>query len=162
MLGGKSSKTIYFYQLVTFGLYFFYWCARSRADIHRAAGKKLIPSTWLLAVPLANYWWIWQYASALEFVSYKRIKTADTFLLYVIGTSGWIIAASNIDPIIRSSYNSTVLNHPTTQQILVIGGIALAVLSLIGIIGVAFFCSNIQHKINALARPASPPPQARS
>jgi hypothetical protein len=155
MLNGTSTKKIYLYQFLTLGCYFFYWCSHSRKDINRAAGTKLIPSTWLLILPLANYWWAWRYANALEFVSYNRVKASDTFLLYIIGSS----VAGGVVSVVRYLPSNAI--KTTNLHSLIIAAIILGIIFLLlGIAGLGFFCAMIQNKINAIIPPltATPPP----
>jgi len=141
MLQGVSRRKIFTYQALSLGFYFFYWCSKSRRDIIRSAGRPIIPSTWLLALPIGNYWWMWRYANALDFVSYSRIKYSDTFLLYIIVINLALIG----EPVIR--FNIQV-QHISLTLIL----IALAVVWVTTIIALGFFCAVIQDKITKLPK----------
>lgn len=87
----SGTKRIFLYHYLTLGFYFIVWCARSRREIQRSAGRQLIPTLWLLIVPFGNFWWMWQYSQALEYVSYRRIKGSDVFLLYVVVVNAWLV-----------------------------------------------------------------------
>jgi hypothetical protein len=143
MLSKPSTKKIILYHFLTLGFYFLYWCSRSRTDINRAARQEIIPTTWLLVVPFANYYWMWQYAEALERVTFKRIKGSDTFLIYIIATSFWFI----VSPGYSFSTSST---HLATHALIILISIVLGIFVLVQIAGLAFFCSTIQKKINAV------------
>lgn len=140
-----SGRKIYAYCLLTLGLYFFYWCSRSREAVNRAAGQELVPSTWLLIVPAANYWWAWQYARALEYVSYKRIKYADTFLLYVIATLGPFMVLGTL----FGWVDGDTAEKASTHTLIVGGLIALGILIILFALGLGFFCATMQKKIEA-------------
>jgi len=129
------------YQALSLGFYFFYWCSRSRRDIIRSAGRPIIPSTWVLALPVGNYWWMWRYANALDFVSYSRIKYSDTFLIYIIVINLAFIG----EPVIRFTIQ---LQHISLTLVL----IALAVIWVISVIALGVFCAVIQDKINKLPK----------
>ncbi|MGH7237187.1 MAG: hypothetical protein ACREGF_01485 [Candidatus Saccharimonadales bacterium] len=146
MLNKPSSGKIYLYNFLTLGFYFFYWCSRSRANINHSARQKLIPSTWLLAVPGGNYWWMWQYAGALDYVSYGRLKSSDTFLLYILATHAFVLL-SPLYYFLSGPSHTTASLH----TILLIIIIAIIIVFLISIAGAAFFCAVVQHKINALS-----------
>jgi len=141
MLNRPSVGKIYLYQFLTLGLYFFYWCWHSRADIHQAARQALIPATWFLAIPGLNFWWMWQYAHALEYVTHKRLKANDTFLLYIIGLDAWLIV---------DIFRFQSLLHLTNGYVVLIG-----VYILVEIGGLSFFCAAVQKRINSLL-PSSP------
>lgn len=141
MRPAPSTAKIYILSILTLGFYFFYWCSKSRAQINQAAKKDLVPSTWYLAIPGLNYWWIWEYAGALELVSYKRIKSVDTFCFFLIGTSLLFLlpAFPNI-----GSHDLGRNGHEIFTVLLILFGIFIVINS----IGLGFFCSTIQNKIN--------------
>jgi hypothetical protein len=141
MLQGVSTQKIFVYQALSLGFYFFYWCSRSRRDINRSAGRPIIPSTWLLALPIGNYWWMWRYANALDFVSYSRIKYADTFLLYIIVINLAFIG----EPFFRVNIQ---VQHISITLLL----IALAAIWVTTIISLGFFCAVMQGKITKLPK----------
>jgi hypothetical protein len=148
-----STQKIYTSTLLTLGIYFLYWCSASRSAIARAARRELLPSSWLLAIPGLNYLWIWQYAGALEFVSYRRIKRSDTFLLFVLATFLPYTILSSL-PQGYSSY------APQLHEFLILAGIMLAVAVIGYILGLAFFCDVMQRKINKLRVQSPPMPHA--
>ncbi len=141
MRPAPSTAKIYVLCVLTLGLYFFYWAAKSRALVNQAAKKELVPSTWLLAIPGVNYWWVWQYANALEHVSFQRIKAVDTFSYYLIGT-GLLFLSSGIP-----NFESNDLGRNTSEIVTVLL-IALGLFIVLNSIGLAVFCSTIQKKIN--------------
>lgn len=142
MRPAPSTAKIYVLSILTLGLYFFYWCSKSRVLVNQAAKKELVPATWLLAVPGVNYWWMWQYANALEHVSYKRIKAVDTFCYFLIGTGLLFIFSGGYPDV-----SSRDLGRNTHEIIVVLlSGLFLFVV--LNSIGLALFCSVIQNKIN--------------
>jgi hypothetical protein len=149
MLSKPSSKEIWTKHFLTLGLYFFYWCSRSKADIESSAHQKMLPSAWWLAIPGLNFYWMWLYAEALEHVSYKRIKASDVFLLFVLGMSAWLIPASipNFDFNLGSRGSTLPISWHTIIVILIVIGVVFLLLQ---IAGLAFFCSMVQKKINSL------------
>lgn len=147
MLQKTSAKKIYLYQFLTFGFYYFYWCSRSRRDINASAHKTVVPTTWLLVVPLWNYWWAWQYATALEAVSFARIKRPETFGIYIIATAFLWIAFSAFDFI----PNGTA-DHQTLKTIWIELSVIVAAAYVSIVAGLGFFCATMQNKINALPK----------
>ena len=145
MLHGSSVKKIWLLNIVTLGMYYFYWCSQSRRDINKSAGLALIPATWYLALPGLNYYWIWQYSRALERVSFKRINGNDVFLIYIVGANFAAIAFSvfrlfTIDPTATPSINTLII----------VFGLAIILLALATALGLAFFCAYVQRRVNAL------------
>jgi hypothetical protein len=151
MLSGSSLKKIWLLNVVTFGTYYFYWCAHSRQDINKSAGRELIPSTWYLAIPGLNYYWVWQYSRGLEQVSFKRINGNDVFLVYIVGANFVAIAPSFFRLL---TFNPAAT--PSVHAIIVIVGLIILLLILASALGLAFFCAYVQRRVNAL-----PPAQTR-
>lgn len=154
MLQGVSRRKIFLYQAITLGFYYFYWCSRSRRDIIRSAGgKPIIPTTWALALPIGNYWWMWRYSNALDYVSYGRIKYADTFLLYIIALNLAFVGT----PFFRVFPTFT---NPSHREIIVAVLIFLVVMLITSIVCLGFFCAVMQDKISKLPKSAATaPPQ---
>jgi hypothetical protein len=84
MLDSPGTRKIIGYQIATLGLYYFYWSVISRREINKAIGSNYISSVWFLAIPAVHYYWIWQYAHALDGLTSHRLKYSETFLLYII------------------------------------------------------------------------------
>lgn len=154
MLNRPSSSKIWLLSLLTFGLYFYYWCSHSRADVNRAAKLAIVPTCWYFLVPGLNYYWMWLYAGALQKVSFGRIKATDVFLVYVISTSLVGLPLSISRGINFSSSSAPNSFNPTLHTFLVVAGIAIVVAALINAAGLAFFLNYTQGKINAIPRPA--------
>ncbi|GEM_PF-3223590 len=145
-----STKKIYLYHCLTLGFYFFYWCSHAGADVNQSARQKIVPSAWLLILPGGNYWWMWQYGQALDHVSYRRLKAADTFLLYIIASHAWLLLTFGFQP----SFNWVSSDHFSSLAVVLLCGY-LALCLILQIVGAAFFCATMQRKINAL-RQTSP------
>ena len=156
MLSQPSSRKIWSLSLLTLGLYFFYWCSRSRAEINRSAGQVLIPSSWYLVVPGLNYFWMWLYAGALQKVSYDRIKSSDVFLVYLVCASLLTLPFTFGRGFNISSPPATTTVHPSWHTILVIISVIFAISVIINAAGMAFFCNYTQANINALPRLGQP------
>ena len=150
MLSQPSSRKIWFLSLLTLGLYFFYWCSRSRTDINTSAKQVLIPSTWYLAVPGLNYYWIWLYAGALQKVSFNRIKSTDLFLVYVLCMNVLTILVTLGRYFDFGFIHSQSVTQPSLHSILIVISILVATSTLINAAALGFFCNYAQKKINAL------------
>lgn len=144
MLQGVSTRKIFLYQALSLGLYYFYWCAKSRADVIRSANRPIIPSAWLLVVPGGNYWWMWRYANALDFVSYGRIKYTDTFLLYVVAINFTLFGS----PFFRFVPD---FHHSSPRQTITVLAVLLLVIVVTSIIGLGIFCAVMQDKVSKLS-----------
>ncbi len=152
MLNRPSSSKIWLLSFVTFGLYFYYWCSHSRADVNQAAKEQIVPTCWYFLVPGLNYYWMWLYAGALQKVSFGRIKTTDVFLVYILSTGlvGFPVSFLRVFNFTSSSASSSV--QPSLQAILITIGVVVLIAALVNAAGLAFFCNFTQGKINALPR----------
>jgi uncharacterized membrane protein len=149
VLNRPSTTKIWLLTIATLGLYYVYWCAQSGKDINTAARAKLVPSAWYLIVPGLNYYWVWQYATALESVSYKRINRSNIFLVYVIGMNFATLPFG----IFRYFNFSTSSSQPSFHTVVTILVIAVCIAAVATVMGAAFFCSYAQNQINQVAKP---------
>jgi hypothetical protein len=151
MLNSISRGRLIAYQILTFGCYYFYWCAVSGREVNTAAGRKMVPSAWFLALPAGNYWWAWHYAEALDLVTKQRIKANDTFLFFILSTSAWLLLGGG-GGFNYSSGSSG--NGPSLHTIAIIAAVVIAILVLLSIAGTTFFICYMQQKIDAVRSPA--------
>lgn len=131
MLKKTDLKQIWVNQLSSFGIYFFVWSVRGKKEINLALGKNEVPSAWFFALPFGGFWWMWQYASALQDLTSSRIKREETFLLYVIAVSAWYF-----NPLPGFDIKGIFENLIASFLLLIVGH--------------AFFMSMVQSKINKL------------
>jgi hypothetical protein len=131
VLSKPSDIKIIFLSIITFGTYFFYWCIKSAAAVNHSAGQRLTPNNIYLFLPALSYWWMWNYAQALESTSYGRIKGSDIFLVAILAANLW--PAFNFFP--NSSGSNALIEYVGFIGISTIGGSIL-------------FCIVTQHKIN--------------
>lgn len=141
MRPAPSTTKIYTLSLLTFGLYFLYWCNKSRQAINASAKQALVPPIWYLLLPGLNFLWVWQYGNALETVSFQRIKAIDIFAYYLIATGLFIAVPGGFN------ISSSDIGHGT-KTLVIIGIVVTVVLLELLAIGLAFFCDRIQKKIN--------------
>jgi hypothetical protein len=105
MLSSPSIRKIIALQLVTLGVYQYYWFATSKKELNAVVGQSHIPTVWMMIIPGLNFFWIWQYARALELVTLGRLKYSETFLLYVV-----LIAIPSTVPSIGGNYIDKMQN----------------------------------------------------
>ena len=63
--------------------YTIYWLA-STAKVLRRKTKEKIPTSLLIVIPIASYWWMWRYSKAVEAYTHGKSQTALTFVLLVL------------------------------------------------------------------------------
>jgi len=147
MLNSPSTKRIILLQIVTFGFYFFRWCSVSRREINQVLGRAKIPTTWLVALPAGNYWWMWQYAEGLEAVTRGRLKRSDTFLYYILATCFSLVFSNFGNFNFHSSNSSTDLHLSHNAIIGIVVGILVLVYLLV-LTGNTFFICVTQRRID--------------
>lgn len=142
----SSPNKVLLYCIFTLGLYFFYWSYKSRQAVIASARQQIIPTTWLLAVPLLNYLWMWQYSQALEKVTYLRIKASDTFLLFLAATIGpATISAIFFDFVPEDT-------ELKTEDIIIICILSFGSWLIVNAIALGLFCKIMQTKLNSLPK----------
>lgn len=144
MLTKIEPNRIYLNQVFSFGLYFYYWCARSGGEVNKLLNRKVALSAWWFLVPFFGaYWWVWNYAEALHQATGGFLKKSETFLIYIIAINLWAVLfyfpLNILD--ISNSYDRF--------SVIAIWSIIL-VMFLTIVLAFGFFCANIQSKINRL------------
>ncbi len=143
MLPRHDVNRIYLYQIITLGLYFFYWSARSGKELNLALRDKLVPPFWWLILPLGGYWWMWQYTQALATLTTNKIKQSETFLLFLLVTLFWTVILDNFNlpsSIVSIFLPKTLVNTATS-----------IIVYLFFIISIGYFCATVQNKLNQQA-----------
>ncbi|MEO7364176.1 MAG: hypothetical protein ABIV43_01560 [Candidatus Saccharimonadales bacterium] len=149
MLHSISTRRLIAYQILTIGFYYFYWCSVSGREVNAAAGRKIIPSAWFLALPAGNYWWAWHYAEALDLVTKQRLKSNDTFLIFILSTSPSLLLGGG-----GLNYGSGSPGDNISQHtIVIIAAIVITFFVLLSIAGATFFICYMQRKIDAVRNP---------
>jgi hypothetical protein len=80
--------------LITFGIYWIVWLARTRGDLNRVGQS--VPTTWLYIVPIVSFWWLWRFADATARVSGRGAGAAFVLLL-LLGPIGGAIVQSGLN-----------------------------------------------------------------
>lgn len=92
----RSVIAVLLLTLVTFGIYGLYWLVKSKREMVARGAE--IPTSWLLLVPIVNYYWQWQFASGVEHVTRGRTQAIAVFLLALFFPLGMFI-------IVQSAFN---------------------------------------------------------
>ena len=114
--------------LVTLGIYTIVWYVKTKGELVERGGE--IPTAWLMIVPFANIYWLYQYFRAAEKVTAGRVKGLAFFMIIMISTVIDSVMTYDIGgPVIEvtSATNETVID-PTT--LLVQLGLLLIYLSI--------------------------------
>ena len=135
MLPTRDVSKIFPYQLMTFGFYYLYWCARAGGEVNQALGRKHVPSAWFFIVPFGNYWWGWKYAEAIQELTSKHVKRDDTFLLFAL-------------PSLVLPLGTQLPSFDMNATLWVLLVIALVIYVLIAVIFSGLFCFQTQKRIN--------------
>ena len=84
--------------VVTFGIYWIVWFVKTRGEMGRLGGK--IPTAWLLLVPFVNYYLLYKYYRAAEFVT-GRVKAKTCFAWHLFaGAIGLVVSFDAIGRLI--------------------------------------------------------------
>ena len=77
----RSPVAIIIFTIITFGLYPVYWAFQTKEEINSLGAS--IPTAWLLAVPIANFYFLYRYSEGFSVYVKKDNSTILWFLLYV-------------------------------------------------------------------------------
>lgn len=78
---GEGLVLLVFFVMLLAGLvYTLYWLV-STARVLRRETTLTIPNSFLVVVPIANYWWMWRYSQATEVYLKEKQQSALIFLL---------------------------------------------------------------------------------
>ncbi|MDI6740368.1 MAG: DUF4234 domain-containing protein [Candidatus Edwardsbacteria bacterium] len=73
--------------LITFGIYAIVWYVKTKTEM--VAKGAVIPTAWLLIIPLVNIWWMWKYSEGVEKVTGAKLSGVLAFiLLFFLGCIG--------------------------------------------------------------------------
>lgn len=84
----RNSRLIPLYQILTLGLYFVYWCWRSKNEVNKKAKGLKAPSVWWFLVPFGCYWWAWQYSQAVESATAGKLRYSEVFGFFLVASMG--------------------------------------------------------------------------
>jgi uncharacterized phage infection (PIP) family protein YhgE len=97
----RNIVAIYLLSIVTLGIYAIYWIVQTKEEMNGLGGE--IPTSWLLIVPIAHYYYLYKYCEAFS----ERVKKDNNavlwFLLSVfVGIIMPAIVQSELNKIARS------------------------------------------------------------
>jgi hypothetical protein len=87
---------IYFLSIITIGIYYIYWLVQTKEEMNSLGAD--IPTGWLIIIPIANIWWVWNYCEGFS----KFIKKDNNEVLWFIL---WMIISIIIPAIVQSELN---------------------------------------------------------
>ena len=94
----RDPITVVLLPIVTLGIYYLFWYVTTKDEMNAKGAN--IPTAWLLIIPIANWFWIWEFSKGLELVTNKGMEAGTAFLLLIfLGTIGGAIIQSNLNKI---------------------------------------------------------------
>jgi len=79
----RNIIVVYLLGIITFGIYFLYWFAKTKDEINNNFGAN-IPTAILVIIPIANIYWMYRYAKAFSENVKKDNNTILWALLFII------------------------------------------------------------------------------
>ena len=96
----RGPISIFFLTIITFGIYLIVWRIKTKREMNKLGCS--IPTSWLMIVPIANIWWLWEYSAGVSKVTNNTYSQAVAFLLLflipVIGDSIMQDAFNKVTP----------------------------------------------------------------
>lgn len=85
--------------VVTFGIYALVWFVKSKDELNALVSPK-IPTAWLLIVPIANWFWFWNFAKSVStYTGGKSSQTSTFLLLLLLSSIGAAIVQSGLNAV---------------------------------------------------------------
>ncbi len=95
----RGPISIFFLTIITFGIYLIVWRIKTKREMNMLGCT--IPTSWLMIVPIANIWWLWEYSAGVEKVTKGAYSQAVAFLLlFIIPVIG--------DSIMQDAFNKVI------------------------------------------------------
>jgi hypothetical protein len=90
----RSPSNVFWLSLVTLGIYSIVWYAKTRGELN--GNGAAVPTTWLMIVPIANFYYLWALAAGIEKVT--RSSAMENFILMLLlGGIGQAIVQSRMN-----------------------------------------------------------------
>lgn len=94
----RSPFLVFLLPLITFGIYGIVWYVKTKDEMNAKGAN--IPTAWLLIVPIANLFWLWNYGKGVEMVSGGKTNAATTFILIILlGSIGMAVVQKSFNEI---------------------------------------------------------------
>lgn len=77
MVKQRNIFLVYFFSIITIGIYYIYWLVKTKEELNQLGAE--IPTAWLTIIPIANIYWLFQYASG-----YSKVKKEDNGVLWFL------------------------------------------------------------------------------
>jgi len=94
----RSPISIILLSIVTLGIYYLVWYVSTKNEMNAKGAN--IPTAWLLIIPIANIFWMWEFSKGVEIVTNKAKGAGSAFaLLFFLGSIGGAIVQSNLNKV---------------------------------------------------------------
>jgi len=94
----RSPISIILLSIVTLGIYYLVWYVSTKNEMNAKGAN--IPTAWLLIIPIANIFWMWEFSKGVEIVTSKAMGAGSAFaLLFFLGSIGGAIVQSNLNKV---------------------------------------------------------------
>ena len=81
----RSIIGITFLEIITFGIYKFYWYFITKTELNVVNGKSVkIPFFLWFFVPIINIWWFWRFAKSIEKITSGSVSRWSAFIAPVV------------------------------------------------------------------------------
>ena len=94
----RSPISVVLLPIITLGIYYLVWYVTTKNEMNAKGAN--IPTAWLLIIPIANWFWMWEFSKGVEVVTNKAMGAGSAFvLLLFLGTIGGAIVQSNLNTV---------------------------------------------------------------
>ncbi len=94
----RNPIVVFLLPLITFGIYGIVWYVKTKGEMIAKGAD--IPTAWLLIIPIANLFWLWQYGKGVEKISEGKTNAATVFVLMILlGSIGMAVVQNSFNQI---------------------------------------------------------------
>jgi hypothetical protein len=110
-LNRRSAAAVFFLPLITFGIYWIVWLAKTRGELKSQGAD--VPTTWLIIVPFVSIWWLWKLAAGIAQVTGGGVGGKFALLL-LLGNIGATFVQAGMNTRANTAVGSTTAMAPAT------------------------------------------------
>lgn len=78
----RSPFAVFALSLITLGIYCLVWYVKTKDEMNARGAK--IPTTWLIIIPIVNFYWLWKYCESVEKVTGGSLSAVASFFLIIL------------------------------------------------------------------------------
>jgi hypothetical protein len=78
----RDPSQVLLFSIISLGFYGIYWLVKTKDEMNELGAS--IPTGWLLIIPIANFYWLWEYYKAVEYVTRGERSVGELFVFHLL------------------------------------------------------------------------------